>query len=242
MHCFRHASIFVLTLALVGCGGPQQQNEPPLRTSGGGDAGGSPEVGEPFKVKLATNEGDIVIEVHPEWAPHGAARFRELVEEGFYDGCRFFRVIDGFMAQAGINGDPLVMAQWRDNNIPDDPVVQSNTRGYVTFAQSSQPNSRSTQFFINFGDNSRLDRDRFAPFGKVVEGMDVAEKLYSGYGDGPPHGSGPDQGRLQQEGNAFLAKNYPELDYIEQATVIDEAGAADAGDGDNSSGAPNKPE
>jgi len=122
-----------------------------------------------YRVLLQTSNGAFVIEVHQDWAPHGAARFRELVEAGFYDDCRFFRVIRGFMAQVGINGDPAVQAEWRDKTIPDDPVVESNTRGRVTFATSG-PNSRTCQFFINFDDkNRRLDPDGFAPFGEVIE-------------------------------------------------------------------------
>ena len=135
-------------------------------------------------MKLETTKGDVLIEVHPEWAPQGAQRFRELVEAKFYDGCKFFRVLDGFMAQTGINGDPAIHAKWKDRNIQDDPVKQPNTRGYVTFAKSGLPNSRSTQFFINYDDNSRLDAQGFAPFGVVVTGMDdVVDSIYSGYGE-----------------------------------------------------------
>lgn len=166
-----------------------------------------------FNVRLKTSKGDIVIEVHPDWAPQGAKRFRTLVESDFYDGCRFFRVLPGFMAQFGINGDPEVQKLWRDNNIPDDPRKKSNTRGMVTFAKSSLPNSRSTQVFINYGDNSRLDSDGFAPFGKVIEGMDVADRINS------KHGEKPSQAKIQSEGNAYLNREFPDLDYIETATI-----------------------
>jgi cyclophilin family peptidyl-prolyl cis-trans isomerase len=125
-----------------------------------------------YRVLFETSKGDFTVEVHEDWAPRGAARFRELVEAGFYDDCRFFRVIKDFMAQVGMNGDPEVQARWQNNTIPDDPVVQSNTRGRVTFATSG-PNSRTCQFFINFGDNSRLDSGGFAPIGEVI---DMAEE------------------------------------------------------------------
>ncbi len=186
---------------------------------------------ETFLVKLTTSKGDIVIEVHPEWSPSGAARFRELIELGFYDECRFFRVLDGFMAQVGMSGDTALQAQWGDSNIPDDPVKQSNTRGFVTFAQQSIPNTRSTQFFINYGDNSFLDGQRFAPFGKVIEGMDVAESLYGGYGEGAPQGNGPSQGMIAERGNEYLNSQFPMLDYIVTARIVDEsAGDASAAD------------
>ena len=173
------------------------------------------------KVKLTTTKGDVIIEVHPDWAPNGAKRFLELVENGFYDGAKFFRVLDGFMAQTGIAGDPALHAKWRDNNIPDDKVTESNKRGYVTFAQTGAPNSRSTQFFINYGDNSFLDNQRFAPFGKVVEGMDVVDSLYAEYGEGAPGGPGPSQGRIVAEGNAYLEKDFPKLDAIKKAEIVE---------------------
>ncbi len=175
---------------------------------------------ETFRVKLETSKGDVVLEVHPEWAPNGAAQFKKAVEAKFYDECRFFRVLDGFMAQVGMNGDPAVHAKWTEESIKDDPVMASNTRGMVTFAQTSLPNSRTTQFFINFGDNSFLDRQRFAPFAKVVEGMDVVDKLYNGYGEGAPNGNGPSQGRIAAEGNDYLKERFPRLDYIKTARVV----------------------
>ena len=168
------------------------------------------------RVKLDTTQGPIVIEVHPEWAPNGAKRFLELVENDFYDGVKFFRVIDGFMAQTGMNGDPATHGKWKDNNIPDDPVQESNLRGYVTFAQTSAPNSRSTQFFINYGDNSFLDGQRFAPFGRVVEGMENVDKLYKGYGESP------DQFMIIQKGNEYLNKTFPKLDEIKSAEIVEE--------------------
>ena len=180
---------------------------------------------EPFKVKLETSQGDVVIEVHPEWAPLGAARFRELVEAKYYDDVRFFRVIDGFMAQSGMHGDPAVNARWRDKKIKDDPNKQSNTRGMVTFATSGK-DSRTTQLFINFGDNSVLDRQGFSPFAKVVEGMDIVDKLYDGYGEGAPRGRGPRQDLIAGQGNEYLNASFPRLDYVKTARIVDESGRA----------------
>ena len=165
--------------------------------------------------ELRHERGRFVIEVHREWAPLGADRFYNLVKNGFYDDIRFFRVLDGFMAQFGMHGDPAIQSAWGRANFNDDPVKQSNKKGYVTFAKSSAPNSRSTQVFINFVDNTGLDAQGFAPFGQVVEGMENVDKLYSGYG----RQNVPDQGRITAEGNAYLAKEYPKLDYIKKATI-----------------------
>jgi len=173
-----------------------------------------------YKVKLQTSKGDVVMEVTREWAPHGADRFYNLVKNGYYDNARFFRVIKDFMVQFGINGDPAVNQVWQQANIPDDPVLQSNKRGMVTFATAG-PNTRTTQVFINYADrNAGLDGQGFAPFGKVVEGMEVVDTLYSDYGEGAPQGMGPDQGRSQSEGNAYLTKSFPNLDYIKKATIM----------------------
>lgn len=172
-----------------------------------------------FKAKFETTKGNFVIEVHRDWAPLGADRFYELVSTGYFTDVRFFRVIAGFMAQFGIHGDPKVSAQWRDKRIQDDPVKESNVRGMVTYAMAG-PNTRTTQFFINYGDNSRLDDQKFSPFGKVVEGMDVVDKLYSEYGEGAPRGAGPDQGRVQAEGNKYLQEEFPMLDYIKKASIV----------------------
>ncbi|HUG93196.1 MAG TPA: peptidylprolyl isomerase [Planctomycetaceae bacterium] len=217
---FRHGLTGLLVLAAIGCAGSHDAGNPPIRTAGvDGDA--PPPAGDPFKVKFVTSKGDVVIEVHPKWAPHGAARFRELVESGFYEGCRFFRVVKGFMAQTGLHGDPEVNAKWRDRRIPDDPVVESNRRGYVAFATGG-PDTRTTQFFISYRDNPNLDRSGFAPFGRVVEGMDVVDKLHSAYGDAPPRGSGPDQARILAEGNEYLEREFPRLDYIEAVSIIED--------------------
>jgi peptidyl-prolyl cis-trans isomerase A (cyclophilin A) len=171
-----------------------------------------------FKANLDTSKGPVVIEVHRDWAPNGADRFYNLVKNGFYDDARFFRVISNFMVQFGLNADPKLSAVWRSANIPDDPVKQSNKRGYITFATAG-PNTRTTQVFINFADNAALDRQGFAPFGQVTTGMDVVDKLYAGYGEGAPGGRGPNQGRIQGEGNAYLTKDFPMLDYIRKGTI-----------------------
>jgi peptidyl-prolyl cis-trans isomerase A (cyclophilin A) len=174
---------------------------------------------ETFKAKFDTNKGVFVVEVHRDWAPLGADRFYNLVRNGFYNNVRFFRVLNGFMAQFGMNGTPAVQKAWGApaQNLKDDPVKQSNKRGYITFANAG-PNSRSTQLFINLVDNTFLDPDamHFAPFGQVVEGMDVVDMLYTGYG----RQNVPDQTRITNEGNAYLTKEYPKLDYVKTATIV----------------------
>ena len=176
---------------------------------------------ESFKVKFETTKGNFTIEVTRSLSPNGADRFYNLVRSGFFKDIAFFRVIPGFMCQFGIHGDPKVAATWREKKaqIPDDPVKGSNTRGAITFATAG-PNTRTTQLFISFGDNSRLDSTGFSPFGKVSEGMDVVDKINGEYGEGAPRGRGPDQGRVQAEGNAYLKKDFPNLDYIKSATVV----------------------
>ena len=172
-----------------------------------------------YTVELDTTKGTIVIDVHRDWAPHGADRFYELVKSGYFTDVAFFRVISGFMAQVGISGDPALNEEWRAKPIPDDPVKASNTRGTVTFATSG-PDSRTTQFFINFGDNSRLDGMGFSPFGKVKD-MAPVDALYNGYGEGAPRGRGPSQPRMQSEGNSYLRESFPKLDYIKSAKIIE---------------------
>ena len=167
-----------------------------------------------YRVKLDTSAGPVVIEVHRDWAPLGADRFYNLVKYGFYDNVRFFRVIPGFMAQGGMSGDPAIQKLWGRNNINDDPVKQSNKRGYVTFAKTAAPNSRSTQIFINYADNSSLDSQGFAPFGQVVSGMETVDKFES-YG----RNNVPDQGMITAEGNAYLQRDYPKLTVIKKATI-----------------------
>jgi peptidyl-prolyl cis-trans isomerase A (cyclophilin A) len=173
-----------------------------------------------FKARFTTTRGAFVIEVHRAWAPNAADRFYNLVKLGFFDDTRFFRVIEGFMVQFGISGDPRVSAKWRTANIKDDPVTKSNKRGMVTFAQTSAPDSRSTQVFINYADNGNLDASRFAPFGEVVQGMGVVDSLYHVYGESRPTGSGPDQFRVQEAGNQYLDAEFPQLDRILSATLL----------------------
>jgi peptidyl-prolyl cis-trans isomerase A (cyclophilin A) len=173
-----------------------------------------------FRVRLETTKGDVAIEVDPELAPQGSQRLREIVEASVLDGARFFRVVPGFVVQFGIAADPTVAATWRNRPIRDDPVKASNIRGTVTFATAG-PNTRTTQLFVNLRDNERLDSMGFAPIGRVVEGMDVVDRLYSGYGEGAPQGKGPRQDRIQSEGEAYLARDFPELDRIERATIAE---------------------
>jgi len=178
---------------------------------------------ETYRARFETSKGPVTIEVHRDWAPSGADRFYNLVKNGYYDNCRFFRVISGFMVQFGIHGDPSVASVWRGARLKDDPVKKSNTRGKITFATSG-PDSRTTQVFINFADKNRqLDAMGFAPFGEVVEGMDIVDKLYADFGEGAPSGRGPDQGRIQAEGNAYLMKDFSELDFVKSATIAPEA-------------------
>ncbi len=168
-----------------------------------------------YHVRLETTQGPIVIEVHPDWAPRGAKRFRELVEVGFFDESRFYRVIPGFVAQVGMNGDPKINTPWSEKKLRDDPVIQSNKRGFVTFAAADKPDTRTTQFFVNLRDNSELDQRGFAPFGKVIEGMEAADALFSGYGDEP------DQGKIGRKGNAYLKQEFSRLDAIQTAVIED---------------------
>jgi len=212
----RAAAALLLVLTATACGGES-----------GGDTTAMPdnpllypqapemnaEAPASYRARFETSSGDFVVEVQKAWAPVGADRFYNLVANGYYDGVRFFRVIDGFMAQFGMHADPLVTAQWRAATLQDDPVVESNRRGRVTFAMTSQPNSRTTQVFINFGDNVNLDGMGFAPFGEIVEGMEVVDQLYAGYGESP------DQGQIQGLGNEYLESEFPELDYVVRATI-----------------------
>ncbi|MCH7908081.1 MAG: peptidylprolyl isomerase [Candidatus Hydrogenedentes bacterium] len=167
----------------------------------------------PFQVTFECSNGTFVVEFIPDWAPIGVAHFRKVLDAGVYTGARFFRVMPGFMVQFGIAGDPALSATWSQDTIQDDPVTQSNTRGMVTFAKTGAPNSRSTQLFINYGNNSRLDGTGFAPIGRVISGMDVVEAIYAVYREQP------DQGQIQKRGNAYLKEQFPKLDYIESVSV-----------------------
>jgi peptidyl-prolyl cis-trans isomerase A (cyclophilin A) len=172
-----------------------------------------------YRARFDTSKGVFVIAVTREWAPLAADRFYNLVKNGFYDDSRFFRVISGFMAQWGLHADGSVQSAWRTANLKDEPVKKSNTRGFVSFTRESSPNSSYTMIFINYKDNSYLDADGFAPFGEVVSVMDVADRLYSGYG----RQNVPDQRRILRDGNGYLQAEYPMLDFVKTATI--EAGA-----------------
>jgi len=167
-----------------------------------------------FKASFDTTKGTFVIEVHRDWAPIGADRFYNLVKNGFFDDCQLFRVVPGFMVQFGIHGDPAVSAAWMSARIQDDPTKESNKRGSITFAKSG-PNTRTTQVFINFADNTFLDKD-FPPFGKVVSGMVVVDSFNAKYGEKTTS----DQGNIYQKGNPYLAATYPGLDVIKKATIV----------------------
>lgn len=174
-----------------------------------------------YRVRVETSAGDFVIEVHRDWAPRGADRFRKLVAEHYYDDSRFYRAVAGRWVQFGIAGKPEVARKWRHKTIPDDRLRQPNTTGYVAFANTG-PNTRSTQVYINLGDNSaRNDKEAgFAPFGKVVEGMDVVERIYTGYGENSGGGMrAGHQDKLFEEGNAYLDREFPKLDRLIRARL-----------------------
>lgn len=170
---------------------------------------------EMFKVKMTTTKGDVIIQVHRGWAPLGVDRFYNLIRGGFFKDAAFFRIVPGFVAQFGIPARPDVGAAWEKARIPDDRVLQSNKRGTLTFATAG-PNTRTTQIFINYADNARLDADGFAPFGEVVEGMDVVDKFFSGYGEAPR------QDLISSQGKAYLDKSFPNLDRILTTTIVPE--------------------
>lgn len=220
-----------LVLLLVGCDGilpppppPKTRTAPalPATTSESNSKPSSVPRGpdsapEHFKVKFETSKGDVVVDVHRHWAGHAADRFYQLVKEGYYDGNRFFRVAaNPKIVQFGLNGDPEITAKYLEKGIPDEPRTQSNVRGTLAFAKSSQPNSRTTQLFINTGDNSQgLDQQGFAPFGKIIEGLEEAvDQITNEYGEEP------NQGTIMQAGNTYLEARFPNLDYIIKATIL----------------------
>jgi peptidyl-prolyl cis-trans isomerase A (cyclophilin A) len=172
-----------------------------------------------YKVRFETSAGDFVVEVHRDWAPIGADHFQELVSANFFDQCRFYRVVRRFVVQWGVNGEPVMNRRWGTLTIKDDPIKQKNLKGTIVYAKDGV-NSRTSMVFINLADNPRLDSTGFAPFGKVVSGMDVVEKLFAGYGDTPPRGEGPDPAKIQMQGNSYLEGRFPRLDYIKKATFI----------------------
>ncbi len=217
------ASLASLAL-LVACGGGEKKS-----------AASSPDVGLPvassteapanFRVRFETSKGPFVLEAHRAWSPRGVDRLYQLVQSRFFDNTRFFRALTGFMVQFGIHGEPAVNAAWEKLAIPDDSVSHSNARGTMSFATSG-PGTRTTQVFINLVDNASLDPMGFSPVGEVVEGMAVVDSLYAGYGEGAPAGFGPDQMRIMSEGNAYLEREFPKLDFIRTARLVDEGGAA----------------
>src|SRR6266566_2812501 len=211
-------SLLVLALCVAACRGGPPPEAAAADFHNPRSPGFAAQAPDSFKAKFETSAGDFVIAVQRRWAPQGADRFYNLTRSGYYDGVRFFRVISGFMVQFGIHGDPAVSAAWREQRIPDDPVRRTNLRGMVTFATAG-PGTRTTQIFINYRNNDRLDAMGFAPFGQVVVGMDVVDKLYGGYGEAAPQGRGPDQYRLNIEGEKYLARQFPQLDKIKKATV-----------------------
>lgn len=173
-----------------------------------------------FKVKFETTKGDFVVEATRDYSPAGVDRLYNLVKIGFFQDIAFFRVLDGFVVQFGIHGDPETAITWQDATIPDEKTVVSNQPGFLTYAKGG-PNTRSTQFFINLVDNASLDARGFPPIGKVIQGMEVVEALYSGYGEGAPMGRGPSQAKITSVGNSYLQKEFPNLDYIKTATFVD---------------------
>lgn len=211
------AALVMITVA--SCGGsepqPQQtvQRSPLLRPDDFAET-----APDEYRVTLQTSEGDVVIQVYREWAPLGADRFYNLAKGGFYDDARIYRVVPGFMAQFGLNPDPYVNQAWKSEFLVDDPVVETNTRGRVAFAKGGR-HTRTTEVFISYRDNSSLDAQGFAPFGEVVEGMDVVDRFYGEYGDGPPRGDGPYQAMAAARGNAYLDEEFPELTEIVDVTV-----------------------
>ncbi len=172
-----------------------------------------------YKARFTTTRGVFVVQVTRDWSPVGADRFYNLVKYGFFTNASFFRVLPGFVAQFGINARPAISRVWSHATIPDDPVKQSNRRGTLSFATAG-PNTRTTQIFINLADNPSLDSRGFSPFGEVIEGMDVVDKFYSGYGEGAPQGNGPDQDKIQSAGKVYLDHEFPQLDSIKSAVIV----------------------
>jgi cyclophilin family peptidyl-prolyl cis-trans isomerase len=218
---FLCGAVFV-ALAAAGCAaGVSNSQDPPVQTAAGPTGGTPPEKKSPdeYWVKLETTQGDVMIEVHRDWSPYGADRFYELVQSGYYNGCRAFRVIPNFVAQMGIAADPKETAKWKQKTIPDDHPAnpQSNTRGYVTFAKTPAPNSRTTQFYINTHNNAALDSmGGFTPFGKVLSGMEAIDQFYAGY----KADASRKQDLIEQLGNIYLDEQFPKLDSIKKATIL----------------------
>ena len=199
---------------LTGCSAPEEvaKNAPPKKVEVKSET--APAV---FTVNLDTTKGLVVVEVHRDWAPNGADHFYNLVKTGYFDGNRIYRVTQRY-AQFGVNGDPKTTGLWSMARIPDDPPKHSNVKGTLTYAQEGA-GTRTTQMFFNLQDNKALDKDKFAPIGTVTSGMDIVDRFYSGYGDWPPRGNGPDPAKVQAEGNSYLEARFPRLDAIRKATI-----------------------
>lgn len=212
----RIVSMAVLALAACDKPAPPPQDSagaaPPPAATPAVTAAAAPAV---YRIRMETSKGPVVIEARRDWSPNGVDRLYELVEAGFFDNVRFFRVVPGFVVQFGIHGDPATDVQWKDRVIPDDPVTQGNRRGTVTFATAG-PGTRTTQLFINLRDNTFLDGQGFSPIGEVVEGMDVVDAFYSEYGEAPS----AQQPQIHAEGNAYLNRQFPKLDFIRSAKVV----------------------
>ncbi len=215
----------MLTFAVEGCRQAAVKRPSPRAQ----ESAGPPSLNQPaslnltspavYQVKFDSTAGDFLVEVHRDWAPLGADRFYNLVKFGYYNGASFFRVVRGFVIQFGLSSDPQLSQIWSQAMIQDDPVRESNAAGMLSFAAAGQ-NTRTTQVFINLANNSNLDSMGFAPFGKIAQGMNAVEKIYGGYGDGPPGGTGPDQNRIMTEGRAYLEKYFPKLDSIKTAVIV----------------------
>jgi peptidyl-prolyl cis-trans isomerase A (cyclophilin A) len=206
----RVALLAAATVLLAGCS--EKPKDPPK-------AAAKPEpVPDVYRVLLDTSQGPIKVEVRKDWAPHAADRFHTLVKMNYYDEARFYRVLRGFIAQFGIHRDPAITATWGQLQMPDDPRRESNRRGTLAFAQSG-PNSRTTQVFINLADNKRLDREGFVPFGRIIEGMENADKIFFGYGELAPAGSGPDPEEAGRKGNRYIVPSFPRMDWIKTARL-----------------------
>lgn len=214
----RLAAVIGLTCLLF----PPVQGQAPARLLNPDDPAMNARAPELFNVRMETSKGVIVIEVHRDWAPHGVDRFYNLVRAGYYDQVRFHRIRKDTWAQFGVNGDPKISNVWRERTIPDDPRRESNVRGTIAYA-FAKPNGRTTQIFINLRDNSAThDKEPFVPFGKIIEGLDVADALNAEYGEAAGGGiRAGKQAPLFEKGNAWLKQNFPRLDYIIRATVVE---------------------
>jgi peptidyl-prolyl cis-trans isomerase A (cyclophilin A) len=219
-HLRRLCAVLAVSLIAIAC----SKDPPPPQgsdTTSRASSGASTPAPDSFRVAFETTRGNFAVDVIRAWSPRGVDRFHELVSAGYFTDVAFFRVLPGFVAQFGMHGDPATNRRWDDRPIPDDPVVESNKRGTIVFATAG-PNTRGNQFFINYSDNSRLDAQGFSPFGRVVEGMRVVDSIYAGYGEAP------DQARIAAEGNVYLKREFPRLDYIKSARIVGRASARNA--------------